>query len=502
MKVNTRNQNHKPGYARLVALCCVAFFPLAAGLGSLTSCAKSEAPPISDAEVSPGGEASVGYSPIASFELPAANLPLERKAIFHAGKALANQPWIKAPTTTTARDGLGPIYNARTCLACHVRGGKGSVPNNSEQMLSRAIVRLSITADAYNEKHGSEIEPIYGEQLQTQSVALAHQLRTKLPDEIILTDVAPEAYAYIDWQFSEVTYPDGDRVNLRAPKLRIEHLAYGALHPQTQKSLRMAPAIHGMGLIEAIKQSDINALADPDDVDSDGVSGRVNQVWDFKQSKTVPGRFGHKANRASLEIAVAAAFSGDLGINNPVFPEEPCTMLQPQCSRQANGNDADGVELPQELLDLVVDFNRQLAVPRRRPLGESGKQGRTLFYQLQCQACHQPSFVTGTSPGNPHLSEQLIWPYSDFLLHDLGQGLADGRADYLASGREWRTPPLWGVGLNRKVNGVVGLLHDGRAQTIEEAILWHAGEAERSRDAFMQLSKMQREHLIKFVKAL
>ena len=300
-----------------------------------------------------------------------------------------------------------------------------------------------------------------------------------------------------------ITYPDQQQVELRAPKLDIRQLNYGPLHPQTKFSLRNAPAIHGMGLLEAIDQRDINALQDPDDKNGDAISGRINMVWDPVTQTTQPGRFGLKASRPNLQTTIAGAFANDIGISNPLFPSQPCTTSQMHCTLQVNGNNTDGFELPQDLLDLVVNFNRNLAVPKRSAEQYKNTQnGRALFYQTGCANCHTPRFVTPQSAALPHLSNQVIWPYSDLLLHDMGKALADNRPDFIASGSEWRTPPLWGNGLQQPMNGYQQLMHDGRAQSVEEAILWHGGEAQNTKQKFTELNKKERQQLIKFVESL
>ena len=464
----------------------------------------STAPERLPAEAFPGGEGSVGFSPFASFELPAANLPEPQRPLFHAGKALANQPWIKAPTGTDARDGLGPLYNARTCLGCHINGGRGPVPDSGEQAIFTAILRLSVPGED-NLEQGSQPDPVYGHQLQGQSVALSHQLRGRIApkDPATNPEAPPEARVYIDWREKTYKYPDGEVRTLRVPQTRIEELGYGALDPLALFSLRTAPAIHGLGLLEAIDQDHIDELADPDDFDNDGISGRVNRVWDFERQVIVPGRFGWKANRANLRITTAGAFQADVGITNPIFPEQPCTVSQQRCKRTPNGNNADGIELPEHLLALTVGFVSNIGVPASREQTMQTELGRDLFFRVGCAGCHRPSFTTKTLEGNfAHLGLQKIWPYTDLLLHDMGPELSDGRPDYQASGSEWRTPPLWGLGLSAAVNGVGTFLHDGRARNVEEAILWHGGEAAPTRDSFTELTKSEREAVIEFVNSL
>lgn len=477
------------------------------------------APSINTEENNPGGASSVSYQPFPSFQLPAANLNNDLRPDFYAGKALANQPWVKAPTITTARDGLGPIYNARTCLTCHVKGGKGFIPADNKTPLTSTLVRLSTlpsfsTLETAGQLHklkisGSLPHPIYGDQIQSQSVSLAHQLRHSQKPGTLKHDVAPEAYIHINWHEKTFTYPDQHTVSLRSPELDFQYLGYGPLNTldspnnDTVFSLRVAPMIHGMGLISLISDEDILTLSDEKDSNQDGVSGRPNQAWNVETNNTELGRFGLKANKPTLEMIVAGAFTNDLGITNSLESNQPCTDLQPTCLSMPDGNDDKEVELPDHLLKLVVNFNRNLApVIRRNSSDKNVLAGRELFYQSGCHQCHNPSFTTQQSIEFPHLSEQKIWPYSDFLLHDMGPDLADGRPDFLATGNEWRTPPLWGIGLLAQVNGMATLLHDGRARTVEEAVLWHGGEAELAKNRFIQLEKQDRENIIQFVNSL
>lgn len=468
---------------------------------------KVQIPPINNLEEYPGGQASVSNEPFPSLMKLAANLPEALKPDFYAGKALAHQPWIKAPTATTARDGLGPLYNARTCLACHINGGRGKMPDNDSEVLFSGIVRLSIPGN--DKMSGVKPEPVYGDQLQTQSVSLVHQLRSRISQKNVKNkEVKPEAYVYVNWINKTFVYPDKQTLTLRYPKLNIQALGYGPLDENTLMSVRVAPPIHGMGLLEAIEQKDINANADPDDLDNDGISGRVNWVWNFEIKQSVPGRFGLKANKPDIRHQTAAAFLGDVGISNPVFPNQNCSQKQVACQKTINGNDQPGddgvaVELPESLLTLVTNFGKNIGVPKRREFSHSKiQEGRAYFFQAGCQQCHTPSYVTGTLNGFPHLSGQTIWPYTDLLLHDMGDELTDNRPDYLATGNEWRTPPLWSVGLREQVNGSNNLLHDGRARTVEEAIIWHGGEAEKSKRYFINLERQQRDSLLAFVKSL
>ncbi|MEM7293167.1 MAG: di-heme oxidoredictase family protein, partial [Pseudomonadota bacterium] len=372
-------------------------------------------------EALPGGDGSVSIKPFASFLLPAANLPEESKPNFHAGKALAHQPWIKSPTTTDARDGLGPVYNARTCLACHTNGGRGLMPDSPDTMVISGVLRLSLPGEDI--VLGAVPEPFYGTQLQSQSISLVHQLRNAegIESTESIGTINPEGYIYVSWSSKDFVYPDGTSQSLRTPHIQVRNLGYGDFQANTRTSLRNAPPIHGAGLLQLIPQSDIDALADPEDQDGDGVSGRVNQVWDFSAGKSAPGRFGLKANSANIRDQVAAAFNADVGIVSSVFPDQPCSTNQPECLHAIHGDDSNGHEISDPLLELVIDFTRSLAVPeRRKPNHPMVKLGRGHFYRAGCASCHYPSFRTATDERFPHLSDQTIWPYTDLLVHDMG----------------------------------------------------------------------------------
>lgn len=451
----------------------------------------------------PGGEGSVNFKPFPSYLLPVTNLPEDKKKYFHAGRALAHQPWVKAPSATTSRDGLGPVYNARMCLACHANGGRGLMPNDSKTRLVQGLVRISIPGK--NKYKGVVLEPTYGDQIQTQSTALAHQLGEHRAS-YRPTDVRPEAYIYITWNKIPFVYPDGKTLELRKPEIRLENIGYGKFHPETMFSLRNAPPIHGVGLLEMIDVRDLIANADAQKKHG-LVSGKINWVWDPVSKSLVIGRFGLKANKPSVLVQTAAAFQGDVGITSSIFPDESCTQVQKNCNNQVSGETQTTEEINDVLLNMVGDFAMNLGVPKaRKVINEHQRQrlaiGKSLFASTGCIACHRPSYTTKDSERFPHLGNQVIWPYTDLLLHDMGEGLADHRPDFLASGSEWKTPALWGIGLNYRVNGAANLMHDGRAKNVEEAILWHGGEAKFSQQQFIHLPTEKRENLIEFVNSL
>jgi CxxC motif-containing protein (DUF1111 family) len=294
-------------------------------------------------------------------------------------------------------------------------------------------------------------------------------------------------------------YADGEPYTLRRPMNEFEDLAYGAISMDVLVSPRLAPPVFGSGLLEAIPESALLAAADPDDSDGDGVSGRPNMVTDAVTGETTLGRFGWKANVATVEEQVSAAFSGDIGITSALFPDEDCTSVQTECAAAPTGGDP---EIPADRLEKVVFYIRTLAVPARRNLDSPDvAAGADLFTELGCAGCHQPRQETGESEITA-LADQVIFPFTDLLLHDMGPALADGRPDQEATGSEWRTPPLWGLGLTETVSGATFFLHDGRARSVEEAILWHGGEAERSADGFRSLSSEQRSRLLAFLESL
>ena len=428
-----------------------------------------------------GGAATVQATTRQAFGQPLPHLTADQETRFFVGNSFFNRNWVSAPASTTARDGLGPMFNARSCSACHLHDGRGRPPAPGEDMLSM-LVRLSVPGrDAHN---GVVPEPVYGDQFNGLAVP----------------GVPPEGRALVTYEEVPGTYEDGEPFSLRRPTYTFTDLQYGPMHPDTLLSPRVAPAMVGLGLLEAVPESALLALADPHDADGDGISGRPNRVWDKAQQRTVLGRFGWKANQPSVAQQVAGAFLGDIGITSPLFPDENCTPAAVACRQALNGGSP---ELPERLFAHVVFYSRTLAVPARRNSHlPKVMRGRKLFDDAQCNACHTPTLRTGAVSGLPDLSGQVIHPYTDLLLHDMGEGLADNRPDFEASGSEWRTPPLWGIGLVETVNRHTFLLHDGRARNLAEAILWHGGEAEDSKEYFRRLPSNDREALLQFLDSL
>lgn len=459
--------------------------------------------PPDPAESLPGGETTRVQPARTSFLEPAANLSRMRQLEFFSGGSFFRQAWLISPSSTTARDGLGPLFNARACSSCHIRGGRGRPPLTPEEPFVSLALRLSIPGN--HSQLGVVPEPTYGDQLQVLGIALTKNRGLSRGNSDAGRD-SPigEGYAEVTYVTRRGHYPDGEPWELRVPRYSIHDLAYGPLHPDTLMSPRVAPALPGMGLLGAIPHEAIATAADPEDADGNGISGRINNVWDRAKRQTAPGRFGWKASQPNLLQQAAAAFRNDIGITSSLYPSESCTAVQVSCREAGSG--AGPViphEISDELLELTTYFLRFLAVPERRNANmPQVLAGRFLFRKIGCAACHVPRQVTGDVPGFPELSNQVIWPYTDLLLHDMGEGLADGRAEFDATGREWRTPPLWGLGFNGQVSGHQTYLHDSRARSLSEAILWHGGEAQAAQQEFLNLKSHQRRALVAFLKSL
>jgi CxxC motif-containing protein (DUF1111 family) len=433
-----------------------------------------------------------------AFSHPSANLKYEDRLRFFIGNGFFKRSWVIAPSSTQAADGLGPLYNARSCQGCHLKDGRGHPPAGPDDSAVSMFLRLSIPPRDETERAALErlelpfiAEPTYGGQLQDFAI----------PGHL------PEGRMLIDYQEVPVALADGDTASLRKPTYSVKDPNYGPLHPGTLLSPRVAPQMLGLGLLEAIAEEDILSKADPDDADGDGISGRPNRVWSVEQNRPMLGRFGWKAGAPSLDQQNSSAMAGDIGMSNPLFPTPwgECTEAQAACRSAPNGNSPQFADLesPAEVMSEILFYVRNLAVPARRdPEDAQVLEGKAIFYQIGCTGCHTPKFVTSRDAAEPALAYQLIWPHTDLLLHDMGEGLADDRPEFLADGREWRTPPLWGIGLTKTVNGHTQFLHDGRARDLTEAILWHGGEAQASRDRFAELPRRERDALLRFVGSL
>ncbi len=429
-----------------------------------------------------GGQATVFDITPNAFSQPVPGLERDQELLFFVGNSFFNQNWVTAPASTTARDGLGPFFNARSCASCHFKDGRGRPPAFDGEMPTGFLLRLSMPG---NDFYGEPLpDPIYGGQFQDQSIM----------------GLDPEGSLRIVYEEIPFTFPDGETVLLRQPSYELSDLAYGEMHPELQTSPRVANQMIGMGLLEAVPEDLLLALADPTDRDGDGISGRPNYVWDAYSNQMAIGRFGWKANQPTVLQQVAGAFLGDIGITTPLFTAENCTEAVAGCANAVNGGVPE-ID-PDDFLKVVL-YSSALAVPARRDWQEPQVlEGKMLFNEIGCAACHTPLLETGIHPTIPALSNQTIRPYTDLLLHDMGDELADGRPDFQATGTEWRTPPLWGIGLFETVNGHTTFLHDGRARNLTEAILWHGGEAAQSRDNFANLTPAERDALLRFLNSL
>ena len=415
-----------------------------------------------------------------AFDFQAPTLDGDNALFFFTGNSLFNQSWVTAPASTTARDGLGPLFNARACATCHIGDGRGRAPEFDGELNHGLLLRLTTSGNQPN--GSSNVDSNYGGQLQDQSIL----------------GIETEAGFILTYEEETINYPDGTVRSIRKPTYTINNLAYGNADSDLKVSPRVANQMVGLGLLEAIPESTLLSIADPTDADGDGISGKPNNVWDVETASFQIGRFGWKANEPNLKQQIAGAFSGDIGITSSIFPDENCPPGI-DCTTLANGGSP---EITDENLGRVTLYTSSLAVPGRRNVDDQDVlRGKALFNDIQCAACHIPKLETG-SHSLSILENQTIRPYTDLLLHDMGPGLADNATDFEASGSEWRTAPLWGIGLIETVNGHTNLLHDGRARNIEEAILWHGGEAEPAKDAFVNLEAQERQQLILFIESL
>ncbi len=393
-------------------------------------------------EAEPGEHLSAGEGTVTktdqnAFSLPLANLSPTRRLDFSVGNSFFRNPWVIAPASTDARDGLGPLFNTNACQNCHIKDGRGHPPGPDAKQAVSMLVRLSVPAGEGDDltRSGLVAEPNYGGQFQDAAIP----------------GIAPEGRVRVHYEPVVMTFEDGHQVELRKPRLAFSNLAYGDMHPATLFSARVAPPVIGLGFLEAISDEDLLAHADPDDTDGDGISGRANRVWDRATGTTRLGRFGWKAGQPSLRQQNAEAFANDMGLNSHLVPTDSCAPSQKDCLALPHGGSP---EVSDEILDNVTFYTRNLAVPARRNVDDPQVlAGKSLFFQANCQGCHVPSYTTASDAPEPELANQTIRPYTDLLLHDLGPGLADGRPEFLANGQEWRTPPLWGIGLTEAVNG-------------------------------------------------
>ena len=427
-----------------------------------------------------------------AFSMPLPLLNDEENARFAVGNSFFRRNWVEAPASTTARDGLGPHFIARSCGGCHVQDGRGAPPESRKGLGEQPVallMRLSIPGVG---PHGGVVpDPVYGDQLNNAAIQ----------------GVQAEGQVRIRYQNLPGQFADGTRYTLRKPLYSVTQLAYGPLSPGSMLSPRIAPQLAGVGLLDAIADADILANAAAQAAAAGPIKGQVNRVWDdFAQALRV-GRLGWKANQASVASQTAGAFLGDMGITSTVHPNETCTPTQKDCLAAPRGALGKAPEIDDRTLSDVIFYQSTLAPAARRHVADAQVlRGQALFAQAQCSACHRPSYTTGAAPfprlSSPKVEGLKIWPYTDLLLHDMGRDLADGRPDGAANGQQWKTPPLWGVGLVHGVNGHRKLMHDGRADGVLEAILWHGGEAQTAKRQVLQLNARDRQALVAFVESL
>jgi CxxC motif-containing protein (DUF1111 family) len=450
-------------------------------LGCSGTSASSE-PEVDETLELSGGEGTTYTVGKNAFAQVAENLSQTRRDPFFTGNSTFNRNWTTAPASTTSTDGLGPTFNARSCSSCHFKDGRGRPPSSPDEPMVSMLIRLSVPGT--DEVGGPAPEPTYGGQLNPLGIL----------------GVPGEGDPRVSTSLSTGHYDDGSRYELSVPSYELRDLAFGDLAEGTMLSPRVAPQMIGLGLLQSIDEADVLRHADPDDEDGDGISGRPNRVWDFASQEVVLGRFGWKANQPNLEQQNSGAFLGDIGITSPLFPAENCTEKQAECRAARTGGEPEVTEKKVTQIDF---YSKYLAVPARRDLRDpTVRRGEQLFSTVGCAKCHVTTFVTGSIATDPELSAQTIHPYTDLLLHDLGDDLADGRPDFEADGNEWRTPPLWGIGLFEDVNDHTRYLHDGRARNLEEAVLWHGGEAAETTRAFKALSADERAALLRFLGTL
>lgn len=381
---------------------------------------------------------------------------------FILGKSFFRIPWVEAPSATTARDGLGPLFNANTCVSCHPGNGRGNLYNNNGTF-SRSIVAKP------------SYDPIYGNQIAINAV---HGVKFEAKPDIKFEEI-------------KIKFPDGEIDTLLKPIYKLKNMQYGPLHKDTILSFRIAPSLNGLGLISQISDKDILKNVDEFDKDGDGISGRANYVYSPITKKEEIGRFSWKANITSLEHQVADAANNDLGLTTTYYPSDTCTQFQKECNNAPKPKDS--IDLTNQRVEAIAFYLKNIkAYSAKLNKKNSAYQ---LFKTIGCVKCHVDNFKIS--------SGDTISPFSDFLLHDMGEGLADGKVEFKAKANEWKTPALWGISLHEKINKKKPrLLHDGRARTLQEAILWHGGEAKESRSRYMNLEKKQREEIINFLKEI
>ncbi|PHR58915.1 MAG: thiol oxidoreductase [Arcobacter sp.] len=420
------------------------------------------------------GKNSISDRSLKSFSHANSNISKEELSNFRLGKSFFRIPWVQAPASTTARDGLGPLFNSNTCMSCHPNNGSGVAVNKKGEMNRSLLFRLALK-NKTDIKNGLVPDPHYGAQLNINGNR----------------HVPYEGKTRVEYTNLHMVYSDGTIKTLSKPSYSINDLQYGPFDKELIFSPRIGSILIGLGELEAISTEAILAHEDIEDENEDGISGKANWVYSPESNKSVLGRFTWKASAASVKYQVARAMINDMGLTNPYFPNENCSPFEQECLQSPKGKHE--FDVPEKRLNAVTYYTSNLAVPKQEK-ASNVIEGAKLFTQLSCVSCHVNSFTT--KDGN------VIHPFTDLLLHDMGQDLADEVTEFLAQGNEWRTAPLWGLGLRNTVSGAANYLHDGRAKSIEEAILWHGGEARKSKKSFMNLAQKDRKSLLDFLNSL
>ena len=453
------------------------------GLAALLGCSAEPAQqsaPLAAADPKSGGAATTLDDTSHAYGNSIRGLSDAQAGEFSLGHAVFSRAWVTAPATTDNLDGLGPLFNARACATCHAKDGR-SAPFNGSGALLGMLFRLSIPGTAEN--GGPNPDPVYGDQLRPFGIL----------------GVPGDGTPHVSYEEQPGSYGDGSAFSLQSPSYSIDGWNYGEPSDGLMISPRTGPSVIGLGLLEAVPESEILENVHPPD--ADGVQGVPNYVWDAEQQTTALGRFGWKANQPTTLQQTAGAFLGDIGITSSMFRNGTCTASMTACNAATSGADPD-FELSDQSWRAVGLYMRALAVPARRAVDDPlALRGEQLFQKFGCASCHRTTLHTGPADADA-LANQTIHPYTDLLLHDMGPELADGRPDYQASGSQWRTPPLWGLGLLQKVNQHSFMLHDGRARGFAEAILWHGGEGATARENFRLAEAAERDALLKFLESL
>ena len=466
-----------------------------------------------DGEHLSGGSASTTNNTADAFSDRSTNmLGAERLALFEIGDDFFQNPWVAGSASTSSRDGLGALFNNNACQDCHIRDGRGHAPDVNEDDFNSILFRTARTNidasqsnDMLNAFMANVADPSVGGQIQHQAIA----------------NITPEVQLNVTYQPVTISFDDGFQVELRKPIWQFENLrtdSAGEFAQDTLFSARVAPPMIGLGLLALVSEQAILAQVDINDSNGDGISGKANYVWSLEEQAVSLGRFGWKAGQPSLIEQSAGAFVNDMGLTNRLHQTESCLSHQVDCQQAPNGNGDSIDDYPYEVSDKILNaigfYSSHLAVPQRKNAYDDDVQrGKALFMTAGCQNCHTEQYKTEYSAEHPELSEQTIFPYTDLLLHDMGAELADftldnqpGSADdlyeYQATATEWRTSPLWGLGRAKTVDPKATFLHDGRARTILEAVLWHGGEAEQAKQAVLKLNAAERNDLLAFLNDL